>query len=186
MKTSVYIAMSLDGFIARENGGLDWLPGSDGRADAEQEDFGYQAFIESVDVLVMGRHTFECVLQSAVWPYGNRKVIVLSSSLNGLPGELADSVQLRSCPAEALYQELQNLGFAHLYVDGGVTIQGFLKSGLIDEITITKIPVLIGSGIPLFGPLVRDVNLHHIKTTSFVNGFVQSTYRVVKVSQTTK
>ncbi len=181
MKISVYIATSVDGFIARENGDLDWLPGSDGETvpDSDNEDYGYNAFMESIDVLVMGRKTYESVISFGQWPYENKRVIVLSSTLSHLSENLPDSVELKSCPPQELALELGQSGAKHLYIDGGLTIQKFLDAGLIDEIIITTVPVLIGSGIPLFGPLHRDKKLQHIETRSYKNGFVQSKYKII-------
>jgi len=181
MKTSVYIATTLDGFIARKNGELDWLPGSDGEVDvnAENEDFGYNAFIDSVDVLVMGRKTYELVLSFGPWPYATKHVIVLSSTLKKLADDIPDTVQLKSSLPNELCMELQKSGAKHLYIDGGKTIQSFLNAGLIDEIIITKVPILIGEGISLFGALNKDKHLKHIETHSYKNGFVQSKYSVL-------
>ena len=180
MKASVYIATTVDGFIARPNGELDWLPGSDGVMDPElgDEDFGYAQFMSSVDVLVMGRNTYELVISSGQWPYGGTKVIVLSSSLKTLSDIVPDSVELKSCAPHELYKELQDSGFCHLYIDGGKTIQRFLSEHLINEITITKVPVLIGEGIPLFSKLTNDIKLSHLNTISYKNGFVKSKYEV--------
>ena len=181
MKASVYIATSLDGFIARENGDLDWLPGSDGEAadsDDNQDDFGFKAFMDSVDVLVMGRNTYDKVLSFGQWPYGNKRVIVLSRTLTEISSDVPETVELRSSSPVELVQELQEAGANHLYIDGGKTIQGFLNAGLIQELIITRVPVLIGRGAPLFGPVEKDVMLQHVETRSFDNGFVQSKYRV--------
>jgi dihydrofolate reductase len=178
MKVSIYIATSLDGFIARENGDLDWLPGSDG--EMGHEDYGYQDFMDSVGVMVMGRNTYEQVLSFGKWPYGEKQVVVLSSHLIPIPDELAKTVEVRSGDPTELVQGLGKTGIKHLYVDGGKTIQRFLRAGLINEITITRIPVLIGSGISLFGDLPKDIELTHIKTTSYENGFVQSKYAVIE------
>ena len=182
MKISVYIATSLDGFIAREDGSLDWLPGSDGEPvdDGNNEDYGYHTFMETVDVLIMGRNTYEMVLGFGPWAYGEKKVIVLSKSLKELPSELPDVVELTSCSPDEIVKRLEASGYKHAYIDGGLTIQSFLKADLIDEITITRIPVVIGRGIPLFGPLAKDYWLKHIETKSFDNGFVQSRYEIVK------
>ena len=181
MKASVYIATSVDGFIARENGDLDWLPGSDGAVDPElgNEDFGFQEFMDSVDVLVMGRNTYELVISSGQWPYGDMKAVVLSNSLQELSDIVPDSVQLKSCSPLKLYTELTESGAKHLYIDGGKTIQSFIVEGLINEITITKVPILIGSGIPLFGEITKDIKLGHLVTNSYKNGFVQTKYEVV-------
>lgn len=181
MKTSVYIATSLDGFIARENGDLDWLPGSDGASgdsESSDDDLGFKAFMDSVDVLVMGRNTYEMVLSFGQWPYGNKRVVVLSSKLTQVSDKLSETIELRSCSPTELVKDLLGSGAKHLYIDGGKTIQGFLNAGLIQEIIITRIPVLIGRGIPLFGPIDKDLGLQHIETRSFANGFVQSKYKV--------
>lgn len=177
MKTTVYIATSLDGFIARPNGDLDWLPGV-GDADTG-EDYGYQAFMDSVDVLVMGRNTYEIVRAFDPWPYGDKRVIVLSRSLTHLADKSPATVELRSSSPAELVNELQAKGFQHAYIDGGKTIQSFLNAGLINELIITRIPVLIGAGIPLFGPLAQDVKLQHVETRSYANGLVQSKYHVL-------
>lgn len=183
LKASVYIATSLDGFIAREDGGLDWLPGAqegDGAAgDGGDEDHGFREFMDSVDVLVMGRNTYETVLGFGEWPYGSKRVVVLSSGPVEIPPDRVRNVEWRSSPPAELFNELSESGVDHIYVDGGKTIQGFLEAGLIEELIITTIPVLIGSGIPLFGPLTKDKHLAHIETQSFDNGMVQSKYRVI-------
>lgn len=175
VKASVYIATSLDGFIARKDGSLDWL-GNPGAASGE--DYGYQVYFDSVDVLVMGRNTYETVLGFGKWPYAEKRVIVLSRKPVDFPAGVPDSVSCSSEEPEALVQRLQEEGARHLYVDGGITIQRFLARGLIDEMTITRIPVLLGEGIPLFGPIGGDVPLKHVATQVFDNGYVQSTYRV--------
>ncbi len=178
MKISLYIATSLDGFIARENGDLDWLPGSDGQSDGE--DYGYQQLMASVDTLIMGRNTYEMVLSFGAWSYGEKRVIVLSSRELEIPAHLADTVQARSSSPAELADELHETGAQHIYIDGGKTIQGFLQADLVDEMIITRIPVLLGSGIPLFGVLDHDRKLRHLQTSSFPNGFVQSKYEILK------
>ena len=142
------------------------------------DDFGYKSFMDSIDTLVMGRNTYELVLSSGQWPYGNKHVIVLSRTLTRISDDVPKTVELRSCPPQELYCELERSGAMHLYIDGGKTIQGFLAAGLINEIIITRIPILIGSGISLFGPLAKDVKLKHIETTSFKHDFVQSKYEI--------
>lgn len=178
---SVFIATSLDGFIARNDGAIDWLD----RANATVtpgEDCGYSAFMSSVDALVMGRNTFELAVSFPEWPYGSTPLIVLSRSLSTLPPQTPPTVSLSSLHPADLASELGSKGLRHLYVDGGLTIQSFLAAGLIDDITITTIPVLLGSGKPLFGSLSTDVSLKHISTRAFDFGFVQSTYRVAKAN----
>jgi dihydrofolate reductase len=181
-KAFVYIATSLDGFIARENGALDWLPGSDGEIEAGSgnEDFGYNSFYASIDTLVMGRKSFEKVLEFEDWPYKDKRVVVLSSKGINVPKELAGSVEALSLAPEELINYLSDSGAKKLYIDGGNTIQRFLKAGLIDEMTITTVPVLLGQGISLFGNLSGDVNCELLESSSFSNGMVQSRYRVIQ------
>ncbi len=177
LRASAFIATSLDGYIAREDGSLDWLIGATHSAD----DHGYTAFMATIDTLIMGRSTFEKVLIFGEWPYTAKRVVVLSSTLTRetIPQALQEAVEVHSGPIPALMDFLQGSGARSLYLDGGKVIQGFLRLGLLNEITITRIPVLIGSGIPLFGELERDIRLQHLKTTAYESGFVQSTYRVV-------
>ncbi len=177
MKASVYIAASLDGFIARTNGGLDWLPGGEGEVTGE--DYGYGKFMDSVDYLVMGRSTYEVVLGfGGKWPYGEKPLVVLSSRPVEIPERFANSVEWMSGPPNDVTRRLAERGASHLYIDGGRTIQGFLAAGLIQQLIITRVPVLIGNGIPLFGPLTHDIQLRHVETRSFANGLVQSRYEI--------
>ena len=176
MKASVYIATSLDGFIARANGDLDWLTSEqDTQSD---DDYGYQAFMDTVDGVVMGRNTFEKVLTFDAWPYSGKKVVVLSKRLSAIPLHLSASVELLHLAPNEVVAHLTARGVRHLYIDGGQTIQGFLNAGLITDLIITRIPILIGDGIPLFGPLNRDIKLMHIETRQYENGFVQSRYGI--------
>jgi dihydrofolate reductase len=173
MKASVFIATSLDGFIARHDGGLDWLPADD------CEPHGYDEFIASVDAIVIGRKTFETVLSFGDWPYGKRRVIVLSTRLSDLRAPSGAVCEFMAGPPHEIVAGLAQLGLKHLYVDGGVTIQRFLEAGLIQHLTTTRIPVLLGGGIPLFGLLSHDIRLQHVATRSFASGMVQSEYLVV-------
>lgn len=176
IKCSVFIATSLDGFIARKDGAIDWLVGDE--LEASGEDYGYKAFFDSVDWMVMGRNTYELALTFPEWPYVNKRMVVLSSSTPAIPERLATSVTVMSGTPTEIVQRLSAENARHLYIDGGKTIQGFLSAGLIDEMIITRIPILIGEGIPLFGPLVQDIHLEHIQTKAYGNGFVQSHYNV--------
>lgn len=173
MTASVFIGMSVDGFIARANGDLDWLPTGGG------EPHGYDEFIASVDAIVIGRKTFETVLAFDAWPYGDKRVVVLSSrpvDLSSVVGGVVE--QMGGSPAEIVAQ-LAATGAHHLYIDGGITVQRFLRDGLIQRLIITRVPVLIGDGIPLFGILPHDVRLRHVATRSFPSGLVQTEYDVV-------
>ncbi|MCS6846167.1 MAG: dihydrofolate reductase family protein [Candidatus Roseilinea sp.] len=174
MKFSVYIATSLDGFIARPDGSLDWLP----QAAPDGEDCGYQAFSDSIDTVLMGRGTYEKVLTFGDWPYKTKRTVVLSSGQATIRNDLKPLIESSSLAPCALADYLEATGSKSVYVDGGKTIQSFLHAGLISEITLTVIPVLIGAGLPLFGPLSADVHLDLASSRSFANGMVQSTYVV--------
>lgn len=177
MKATVYIATSVDGFIARENGDIDWLPD---KSDAGgSEDYGYQEFIDSVDAIVMGRNTYELALSFGSWPYGEKPVVILSSRQVDIPADIARTVESISVPPREVIRHLAERGFRHLYIDGGKTIQGFLSEGLIHQLIITKVSILIGTGISLFGPLPHDVRLRHLETRQFENGLAQSKYEVL-------
>jgi dihydrofolate reductase len=179
MKTSVYVGTSLDGFIARRDGSIDWLNEAQSLV-SEGEDCGYRAFMDSVDALIMGRKTFEQVLTFGPWHYGDTPVIVLSHKPVRIPSQLPDTVSHSSEAPRMLLQRLAGQGVKHVYVDGGSTIQGFFAESLIDEITITRIPIVIGDGISLFAPMEKDIKLIHQSTTAYEFGFVQSRYSVKK------
>jgi dihydrofolate reductase len=173
MMVSVFVGTSLDGFIARPNGDFDFLPAGGG------EPHGYTEFIASVDAIVLGRNTFEKVLTLEAWPYGDKRVVVLSHRPIDLAAAVGGVVeQMAGSPADVVSQ-LAASGAVHLYVDGGITIQRFLQAGLIQRLTITRVPVLIGDGIPLFGTLLRDIRLRHVATQQYPSGLVKSEYAVL-------
>ncbi|HQR17979.1 MAG TPA: dihydrofolate reductase family protein [Gemmatimonadales bacterium] len=171
MKASVFVGTSLDGFIARPDGAFDFLPTDGG------EPHGYEEFMATVDALVMGRKTYETVLGFHAWPYGDRPVIVLSSRPLA-PAPPGASVERMSGNPADIVAQLAARGIGHIYVDGGMTIQRFLAAGLIQRVIITRVPVLIGVGISLFGALPHDVILTHVATRQFASGLVQSEYLV--------
>lgn len=171
MKASVFIGISVDGFIARANGDLDFLPPGGG------EPHGYEEFMATVDALVIGRKTYETVLNFGRWPYGEKLVAVLSTHpLAPAPPE-AVTEHMSGTPAE-IVSRLASRGIGHIYVDGGNTIQRFLRAGLIHRLIITRVPVLIGAGVPLFAELPGDIALKHVATRQYVSGLVQSEYVV--------
>jgi dihydrofolate reductase len=173
MAASVFIGTSVDGFIARLNGDLDFLPAGGG------EPHGYNEFMASVDALVIGRKTFETVLAYPEWPYGKKRVVVLSTKPLDFSGVREGVVeQMSGAPAE-IVSKLDARGVKHIYVDGGITIQAFLRAGLIQRLIITRVPILIGEGIPLFGALASDVRLKHMATRHFSSGLVQTEYQVL-------
>jgi dihydrofolate reductase len=171
MTVSVFVGASVDGFIARPDGALDFLPADGG------EPHGYDEFIAGVDAIVIGRKTFETVLTFGFWPYGEKRVVVLSGAAVDLSGAKGAVEQMGGAPADVVAR-LAASGAEHLYVDGGITIQRFLAAGLVDRLIVTRVPVLIGEGIPLFGALPADVRLRHVATRAFASGLVQSEYRV--------
>jgi dihydrofolate reductase len=173
MKLSVFCGVSVDGFLARPDDTLDFLH------TGEQEPHGFNEFLASVDVVVIGRRTFEVVLRLGhLTLYGKKPVVVLSSfplDFSSVKGAMVE--QMSGQPAE-IAKQLEFRGFKHVYIDGGITIQRFLAAGLIDRLVITRVPVLIGAGIPLFGPLPRDISLRHAATRSYNGGLVQSEYEI--------
>ncbi len=174
---SVFIATSLDGFIAREDGSLDWLDKAN-ELVPEGEDCGFFAFMDSIDALVMGRNTYEKVLSFGQWVYGETRVVVLSRNSIVIPENLTEWVEHSAETPDALFERLSAGGHERIYVDGGITIQQFLKAGLINDICLTVIPVILGKGIALFGELDKDVDLRHIDTKTYDFGFTQSVYEV--------
>lgn len=175
MTGHVFIATSLDGYIARLDGGLDWLFAS----DPGDEDHGYDAFIARMDGIIMGRGTYESVLTLGPWSY-SKPVVVMSRSLADadVPAELAGRVRITDEPPRALFERLNREGWRRAYVDGGAVIRSCLAVGLIKDAILTRAPVLIGTGRPLFGPLDRDLRLVHERTQAFPSGLVQSHYSV--------
>jgi dihydrofolate reductase len=172
----VFIATSLDGYIARRDGDIAWLL----ERDDPQEDHGYDQFIADKDAIVMGRGSYEKVSTFDTWPH-DRPVLVLSSRLAGepVPDSLRGKVRFANLtPAEAM-RELEREGARRVYVDGGRVVQAFLRAGLIADMVVTTVPVLIGAGRPLFGELPRDLNLALVDSRSFPSGLVQSTYRLL-------
>jgi dihydrofolate reductase len=173
MLTSVFIGTSVDGFIARPNDALDFLPAGGG------EPHGYNEFIATVDVLVIGRRTYEIVLAFPEWPYGDKQVVVLSTRPLNFSAVRGGLVEQMSGPPAEIVSKLTARGFQHAYIDGSVTIQQFLRAGLIQRLTITRVPVLIGEGIPLFGAIPKDIRLQHISTHHYASGLVKTEYRVI-------
>lgn len=173
-KNIVFIARSLDGFIADKNGGLDWLHAI---PNPEQNDMGYTQLMEDIDAIVMGRTTYETVLGFGIeWPY-SKHVFVLSNTLQTVPENLTGKVSLLSGGPQEVLAAIHAQGYENLYIDGGRTLQAFLQADLIDELRITTIPILLGGGFPLFGELDQPVEWEHLKTEVFLGQIVQSHYR---------
>lgn len=183
MKCSVYIATSVDGFIAKPDGNVDWLHTAGNlEADMGTEDMGFKAFMDSVDCMIMGRKCMEMIssmnLTPEQWFYGDMRIVVLSNTVTEVPDNLKGKVEMYSGDINSLVATLEKEGFKHAYIDGGKTIQSFINLQLIDEIIITKVPVLLGEGIPLFGKTLKDIKLEKAKASAFANDFVQVKYSV--------
>lgn len=175
---TAFIATSLDGYIARQDGGLDWLDAAN-QSVTPGEDCGYATYMEAIDALVMGRSTFEKVASFPEWPYGDLPVYVLSRGWTALPARTPASVRLHNGSLDDLLARAAQDGCRGLYIDGGKTVQAFIQARLLAEITVTTIPVLIGNGRRLFGDLAADVAVQHITTQAYPFGFVQSRYKLL-------
>ncbi len=170
----VFIGTSLDGFIARSNDDITWLT----QYPTLGEDHGFEAHMARVDGVIMGRGTYEVIRHMTPWYY-SKPVLVLSRSLtqSDVPDEIADKVEILAATPHEAMRLVESRGWRAAYVDGGAVIQAFLRAGLIEDFVISRIPVLIGEGVPLFGPLNGDVMLEHVRTTAFPSGLVQAVYR---------
>lgn len=176
----VFMAMSIDGFVAREDHRLDWLM----KQKTEGEDHGYDEFMASVDGLIMGRGSFRNALTFGDWPY-QKPVIVMSRSLtkNDIPMDVRDKISITRQDPDGVMASLAEKGWTRAYVDGGLVVQSFLRAGLVEDMTITLIPILIGNGRRLFGQLDRDIDLELLASKSFPSGLVQTRYRIWREQQ---
>jgi len=172
MKTSVYVGTSLDGFIAKSDGDISWLAPFNNK----EVHGSYKKFIRKIDAIVIGRGTFETVLTFPSWPY-QQKVFVLSTRLKQAPRNLKGKAIILSMRPKELLHYLAEKNFSNIYVDGGRVIQNFLREDCIDEMIITRVPMLLGSGIPLFGKMTNDLKFTHVKTSLYSNGLVKSYYK---------
>jgi dihydrofolate reductase len=173
-KNMVFIATSLDGYISDKDGGLDWLHSL---PNPDNLDFGYSKFIKKVDAIVMGRVTFEVVCSFDVeWPY-TLPVFVMSNTLTALPDEYRDKAEIVKGSLQGILDQIHQRGYTQLYIDGGATVQSFLKEDLIDEIIITTIPILLGGGTPLFAELPQELEFEHLASERYPNTLVQNHYR---------
>ncbi len=173
-KNYVFIAKSLDGYIADKNGGLEWL---NSIPNPDQNDMGYNAFMDKIDAIVMGRNTFSVVSEFDMdWPY-HKPVFVLSNHLKTIPPKCKGKVELINGSESKILKALEERGFRSLYIDGGITVQAFLAADLIDELIITTLPILLGGGIPLFKELPDKLEFEHIRSEVFLNAIVQDHYK---------
>jgi dihydrofolate reductase len=173
MRNFIYVAISLDGYIARENGEIDWLMRI---PNPEKSDYGFSDFMENIDAIIMGRKTFETVSNFDIeWPY-SKPVFILSNSIKSVPKQYEDKAEIINGDVNFIVDTLNYKGFKNLYIDGGKTIQSFLKLDLIDEVIITTIPIILGSGIPLFEKMEIEINFELKKTEILSKQLVKSTY----------
>ncbi len=168
---SIYIATSIDGYIARKDGSLDWLD----RVGGFDEDYGFQKLLGSIDAVILGRKTYE-IASTVPDPYPGKKVVVLSNSLNSVK----NGMELYRGDLAELLAKLQKEGIKHIWVDGGVTISQFLSSQLVDTMTLSIIPVILGSGIPLFNVISKEIPCRLISSQSYQSGLVQLNYEIIK------
>ena len=176
-RNSVFIAASLDGYIADKNGGIDWLHST---PNPDNIDMGYGEFTSQIDALVMGRTTFETVCGFDMdWPY-QKPVFVLSNTMTEIPGKFKDKASLVKGSLTDILKQIHQLGYHRLYIDGGTTIQGFLKEDLIDDMTITTMPILLGGGSPLFSELPKELEFECTRSEVFLNKIVQNHFRRIK------
>lgn len=176
MTNIVYIATSIDGFIADADGGIEWL---EDIPNPDHSDFGFSNFMAKIDAIVMGRKTFEKVLTFPEWPYTIPVFVLTNSNLQESP-HLSGKVKfLRGQPGE-IVETLSKKGYKNLYIDGGVTIQRFLEEDLIDELIITTIPVILGKGIPLFGNLQEKLQFTFNKSEVLGSSLVKNYYKRVR------
>jgi dihydrofolate reductase len=171
----IFMAMSLDGFVAREDFGLDWLM----KQKTDGEDHGHETFMESIDGLVMGSGSFRTLLTFDAWPY-EKPVIVLSKTLklNDIPKELRDRVSISEKTPRRVMASLSEQGWRRAYIDGGKIIQSFLRDGLVADMTVTIVPILIGTGKRMFGELDADIDLRLLETKAFPSGLITTRYKV--------
>lgn len=179
----VFIATSLDGYIARPDGSLEWLTGraaedETGEHDPDQ-DFGYGAFLDTVDAIFMGRGTFDVVQAfGGDWPYP-KPVYVWTSHPDDIEPKVGADVRPVAGDLDGVLERLRADGIDRVYVDGGATVRQWLQAGLVDRMTISVVPVLIGEGIPLFGGTGPDIRLDLVACETFPGGMVQRTYDVL-------
>lgn len=181
-KVIVYVAASLDGYIARSDGSIDWLDIA-GPAEAERSMSDFVELLANVDCLVVGRKTFDMVKRFCPWPYGALPVVVLSTTLGEAPQIEGANIRIRSAQPTDLLRELEGEGLTRIYIDGGVTIHGFLREGLVERITVATVPILLGTGRPLFPEIGFVTNLKLESSVVLESGIVKSAYRCLPEAQ---
>lgn len=170
-RVTYYVASSVDGFVAPADGSVDWLE----QAHLAGEDYGYNAFYESVDALLFGRRTYAQVQSFGEWPYPGKPCLVLSRDEQ--PDE-DPAVEFTTAQPEQVLEQLDRDGRTHIWLVGGANLAGsFLDRNLISDFVITVVPTLLGSGLPLLGQSGAARQLELVSEKCFENGAVQLHYR---------
>jgi len=180
MANYVFVAKSLDGFIATEDGSTGWL----NYPNPTKTDYGYNAFVRKIDAILMGRKSYEQILTSnKPYPY-TKPIFVLSNTIKTVPINLSDNLEIVTGPITEIVKQLSDRGYKNIYIDGASTIQSFLKEDLIDEMVITTVPIVLGQGISLFGNLGTQIKFEHTKATRHENGLITCEYQKVQSTVT--
>ena len=167
----LYIAVSLDGYIARVDGGVDWLNGF----TMPGEDYGYAAFYKSVDCIVMGSRTYQQVLDFGDWPYPGKMSIVFTHRESRTDRE---DIEFSSGDVELILQNIKARGYDSIWLlGGGYLVRAFMTKGLVDEYIISIIPLILGEGIALFNPVKLEERLEFVEALTFPDGLVQLHYK---------
>ena len=171
----IMMAMTLDGFVARPDRSLDWLM----KQPTKTEEHGFQEFVDSVDVILMGTGSLRTILSFEEWPY-QKPVVVLSRTMTkaDIPAALHDKIEFSTLAPDRLWEEFAERGYNRVYIDGGAIIRSFIKAGFVYEMTISIIPILIGTGIRIFGEIDHDRDLELISSTDYPSGLVTLKYKM--------
>ena len=170
-RISIYIATSIDGYIARKDNSLDWMD----RVGGFDEDYGFQKLLSSIDALIIGRKTYE-IATTVPDPYPGKRVIVLSNSLHSVKA----GMELYQGDLTALVAKLHKEEIKHIWIDGGVTISQFLSAQMVDTMTLSRIPVILGDGLPLFHMIDKEISCRLLSSQSYPSGLVQSIYEIIQ------
>jgi dihydrofolate reductase len=171
-QVAVFLAVSLDGFIAGPGDSLDWLAPYQGG-----DDYGYAGFAAGIDAIVMGRRTYDVARGFRPWPYAGRRVVVLTHRLLPADHAAAHGLRTHAGALDALWPALAADGVRHVYLDGGAAVRQGLREGCVDELTLSLIPCVLGAGVPLFGEPLPGSQWTLLRSRAAARGVVQSVYR---------
>ena len=171
-KISVYIAISIDGYIARSDGNLDWLD----RVGGFDEDYGFQTLLDSIDAVILGRKTYEAAATVPDWPYKGKRIVILSNTLK----TVREGAEIFRGDITQLLSQLNSDGIKHIWIDGGLTISKFLNLQMVDSMTLSVIPVILGAGIPLYHAIDKELSCSLVSSQSYPSGLVQLKYEILQ------